>query len=238
MVAGRLFMTHALAIVLDCLLVLFVGIMALIGIKKGFFKGLVGVFGLILIVVLTAALSNVIAMLLDRAFGSTQTVIGWLTRYFNSFAGFKEVVKDGELAAAIAEKLGMPTYLVHLVVDKLVPVTVSEGQTISQALAATFGPLFMNFVVGTILFISQSLLLSVCTKLFTKAVEGVPMLNYSNGFLGMALGVIKGMIIVALVAYVLSFIPYDKVQSVISQSAIFSKISEYVVPRLSLVFMP
>lgn len=225
------------SLALDCLMILFIAIMAVVGMKKGFLKGLVGIIGVIAVTMLTALFSGAVAGLLERTFGTTTAVTNFFTNYFNGFNGFDAVVTQEELATVISEQLGMPVYLVHLFVNKVFAVTVTEGQTVAQALASSYAPMAMEFVVGTVLFIAMTLLLSGITKLFTKAVGAVPMLNYSNGLLGFLLGVLKALVIIALVAYLLSMLPYEKVQTLIDGTTYFSKISEYVVPRLAMIFM-
>lgn len=224
------------AVCLDCVLVLVIGILALIGMKKGFFRGLVGIFGIALVTLVSVMFSGVVSNALNNAFGTTDALTNFFTNYFNGIGGFGEVVAADQLEEVIATTLNMPVYLVHIVIYKLFPVTITEGQTIAQILGSSFAPMLMDFVVGTILFIVATLILNSCTKLFTQAVDKVPMLSYSNGLLGMLLGALKGLIIVVLIAYILSFLPYSTVQTAISESALFSRVSEYFVPRLALLF--
>jgi uncharacterized membrane protein required for colicin V production len=227
-----------MSVILDLAAVLFILIITLIGAGKGFLKGLVGIIGIVLAIVVAYFLATPCANLLETLFHTTTALTTKFTNYFQGFEGLNQVAGDASLAQAMTDNLHIPSALSEFIFGKVIVITgYDTSMTFAQIFGKTFAILIMQAASAVVVFIIFSILLSILVKILTAAFKHVALLGYANTFLGLLLGAVKGLIILCLVIFVLYLIPYEKLQSILSETVFIQYVENLlvkVVPAVTL----
>jgi uncharacterized membrane protein required for colicin V production len=212
--------------------------MTLIGAGKGFLKGLVGIIGIVLAIVVAYFLATPCANLLETLFHTTTSLTTKFTSYFQGFEGLNEAVGDSSLAQAMTDNLHIPSALSEFIFGKVIVVTGYDStMTFAEIFGKTFALLIMQAASAVGVFIIFSILLSILVRVLTRVLNCVALLGYANTFLGLLLGAIKGLIVLCLVIFIMYLIPYEKLQSILSETVFIQYIENLlvkVVPAISL----
>lgn len=231
---------QTLSIVIDAIVILAILVFAFMGASKGFFKGLIGFIGLGLSLLVAYFLAAPTEGIMEIGFSSTTAITNGLRGYFDGLEGFTTVVEDGQLqesiVTAMQQGLNVPEFLATFIWNKvLITVTGYAGLTVSEILSTVFAKIIMELICGTVIFFVMLIAISIITKIFTDLINKVSMLGYFNTVLGLLLGALKGVIVVMMVAAILTFIPAENVQNIVSQTTVFSALSQTTVQILSFI---
>ena len=164
---------------------------ALIGLKKGFFKTLVGVIKSVLSFIASLFLCKPIASILIK----TSLGTGIETKLFDAFTEkggiFATSITEsnkGELVSNALTQINIPSIL-HEYITKLVsdyiPVT-GEGVTVASALSSTIAYYIMVVIAFILIFIVVSLLCLLLKKVFA-ILEQIPIISSLNKIFGFVL---------------------------------------------------
>ena len=176
--------------------------------RKGFIKA---VFGLVISVASIAVAflcADMVTELTDGAFGLQDTIVNGLSTTFAGW-GLNFDVSQGGVQDALSSNSffkAMP-YLVKVVMEKLPTVDSETVVYLNEHLASVVGVFATNVVVGIALFVLCRLVLSFVEKILTSLVEHITLLNALNTLLGATVGLLKGVITVALLCMLFTTLP-------------------------------
>ena len=183
---------------------------ALIGLKRGFFKTLVGVIKSVVSFIASLFLCKPIASILVK----TSLGIGVQTKLFDAFTEkggiFSTAITEsnkGELVSNALTQINIPEIL-HEYITKLVsdyiPVT-GEGITVANVLSSTIAYYIMVVIAFILIFIVVSLLCLLLKKLFA-ILEQIPIISSLNKILGFVLNGALGVLTVFIISFVLTMV--------------------------------
>ena len=201
-------------LIIDVVGALFVAIFALKGLKKGFGQMFVKTFGTILSLLFAALLCGAVAELLESQFSLVSTVSdkigGVLT---NAFGDTVMNTTLDEVANGKLEELNLSGFLlqiIHLVVDDagLPPET-----TLNTVICPTFAYYIVMIISAIVLFIIFKIIFKIIGKIF-ESLHSITLLAIVDELLGLALGLITGVIYLELIIMAMGVIPVEIIQNV------------------------
>ena len=196
--------------IVSIIYVVIILLFALIGLKRGFFKTLIGV--------IKSVLSFIVATFLCKPFASllVLTPLGEvtntkLTEAFTEKGGiFATSITEsnkGELISNALTQINIPSilheYFIKLVAD-YIPET-GEGISVASALSSSLTYYIMLVIAFILIFIAVSILCLLLKKVFAL-LEQIPLISSINKFLGFVLNTALGVLFVMVISFVLTMV--------------------------------
>ena len=208
-------------LILDLAVVIVFLIFAFIGAKKGFLKGIVGMVGTILAIIITYQFAEPFTQFMEEQFGLTTTISSWLESFLNQNELFRVELSDEGISKAL-ESLGLPEFLSSMVMDVIAQTEITGAPTISQAVAPALGGIISSTVCGGVLLFGSSLLLKLVSALLSGIFDKIPVLGGINRFLGFVLGCVKALVLIYIVLGILSVLPITELHTLLNQTTIIA----------------
>ena len=202
--------------IVDIVLYALILIFGIIGLSKGFIKSLMGLITVLVAFFLTTQLvapaTGLLTDLLPDGFmaGIEDKIVAFVEGKVPSSANIPTGGYTEEAIVTMLGELGLPGFINNMIAPTLVEyfadvTTVSA----SHAIATYLITLLQNVVVGFVVFILVLIVLHMLGFLFGKMFK-FPGLNVVNRLLGLAFGVLKGVVIIWAVLYVVSLLPFSE----------------------------
>lgn len=204
----------SLPLIIDIVGVAFIAIFALRGLKKGFGQMFIKTFGTILSLLFAALLCGAVAEFLENQFSLvsklSDSLGGALTNVFGD--GVMNTTM-AEVAEGKLEQLNLSGFLlniIHMVVDDagLPPET-----TLNTIICPTFAYYLIMILAAIVLFIIFKILFKIVGKII-EGLHSVTLIAMVDELLGLALGLITGILYMEIGIVVLGIIPVEFVQSI------------------------
>ncbi len=191
----------------DLLILAFFLLCVFLGYKRGFIKTFFGFFGKVIAFVLTAITAKPLAgyvsghifypflkekFLADLTEKTGQTVASL------DFSDLPEICQE------ILARFGTDTASLS---EHLAKITVEGGESVAETASLWVVKPFADSLSYSVSFLALFLLFSIAIRILTKVlnlVSKVPGLNFSNRLLGIAAGVLEGLLLSVLISFVLS----------------------------------
>ena len=218
--AGAGFMEY-LPLILDIVLILFLLIVAIVGCKKGFLRGLVGLIGTIVAFVIAILCAAPVAEFVENAFGMTSGIAENLEGSLSDIDAFNVPMSDEGLTAALAE-LGLPGFLTDMILDVVAGLQIEGSPTVAQVVAPALAQMLAIAICGVVLFVVAAIVLNLLAGFLSKVLDKIPVVGAINHILGLALGLVKGLIVVYIILAVLSLLPVQSVQDTLAQTTVIN----------------
>jgi len=190
--------------ILDIVLICIIVITALVGFSKGFINTLLSFIGNLASIIAAFFLAKPLASLLNSWFGLSNAISGNLTSQISTF--FTEFTNAS--GSTILENHCSATGILKSALSYFIkPETIYESNTV---LSSNLGSLAGNFVTMAICMIIAYILIKLALYFLAKIFDSLK--NKSLAFsgldriLGLAIGVLKGLIFVAIVFVIASMI--------------------------------
>ena len=196
------------SLIADIVLVALLFLFAVYGLARGFASQLLGFLGGIICFVLAIMLAGQAQVFLQNTFGLTNTISKFyvenLPKVFDN--NMLNMTLE-ELQSYVGSNWGVPQFILKLLVDLLkggVPNTTLVIDTLAPALAY-----YTSVVAGFIfIYIVLRILLAIVVK-FIGNIAKVPVIGLFDRLLGMALGLVKGLITVLIVLSIINVLPFS-----------------------------
>lgn len=214
-----------LPLILDIAVVLFLLIFAIVGFKKGFLKGLVGLVGTVVAFIIAILCAAPLAEFVENNFGMTTGIANSIESALNGVEGFNVPLTDEGLSTALSN-LGLPGFLSDMIISVVSQLSIEGDPTIAQVVAPVIAGFLATAICGVILFIVSAILLNLFAGLLSKVFDKIPVIGAINHILGLALGLVKGLIFVYIILGVLSLIPVQGLQDVLAQTTVINWLYE------------
>lgn len=214
------------AIVVDVAVFIFFLVFAIMGFKKGFFRSLVGIISTVVAVFGAVYFAPSVVKFLEETFAVGTNLTKTITEMFAAKEGF-DLPFNQENLELFVTNMGIPSFLSGLVVSLLGDFENTAGKTVGEVLPASLSALAMNAICVVALFLLFTLLLWLVSKIFTKLLDSIPVIGALNRLLGMALELVKALIILYVVLMIVSLVPSQVVQDVIEATTLLKFFRDY-----------
>ncbi len=214
-----------LPLILDIAVIVFLLVFVIVGFKKGFLKGLVGLIGTAVAIVIAILCAAPLAGFLEDTFGMTTAISGNIENALNGVDGFTVPMTDEGLSAALAN-LGIPGFLSDMIIDVVAQLNIEGDPTVAQVVAPVIAGFLATAICGVGLFIVAAIVLNLLAGALSKLFDKIPVIGAINHILGLALGLIKGLIFVYIILGVCSVIPVQAVQDTLAETTVIQWLYE------------
>lgn len=214
-----------LPLILDIAVLVILLVVAIVGFKKGFLKGLVGLVGTVVAFIIAILCAAPVAEMVENGFGMTTSIANAVEGMLNGMEAFNVPLTDEGLSNALAE-LGLPGFISDMIIDVVSQLNIEGDPTIAQVVSPVIAGFISTAICGILLFIVSAILLNLFAGLLSKVFDKIPVIGAINHILGLALGLIKGLIFVYIVLGVLSVLPIQGVQDVLAQTTVINWLYE------------
>ena len=214
-----------LPLILDVAVLVILLVVAIVGYKKGFLKGLVGLVGTVVAFIIAILCAAPVAEMVESAFGMTTNIAGAVEGMLNGMEVFTVPLSDEGLSTALGE-LGLPGFIADMIIDVVAQLNIEGDPTIAQVVAPVIAGFISTAICGILLFIVSAILLNLFAGLLSKVFDKIPVIGAINHILGLALGLVKGLIVVYIVLGVLSVLPVQGLQDVLAQTTVINWLYE------------
>ncbi len=195
-------------IVIDVLIIAFIAVFALIGLRKGFFKSVLSLFSTVVVVGISIFCAGFVAKLVNKIYDFTGLIGGKLCK---SIAGMNEFysipIENGVSGADIVNQIpaGTNGFLKKLMSYVLKPLSAAkiEGSTVAEIVSGSFASIIMLLISAVLLFILIKIVLAIVSKFFDNITRN-RVFGATNKLLGAGFGAVKGTIIVVVFTIVLT----------------------------------
>ncbi len=208
-------------LILDLAVVIIFLIFAFIGAKNGFLKGIVGMMGTILAIIITYNFAEPFTQFMENQFGLTTTISSWVESFLNQNELFRVELSDEGISKAL-ESLGLPSFLSSMVMDVIAQTEITGAPTVAQAVAPALGGIISSVLCGGALLFGSGLLLKLASALLSGILDNIPVLGGINRFLGFVLGGIKALVLIYIVLGILSVLPITELHTLLNQTTIIA----------------
>lgn len=218
--------------ILDLALIAVITAAVLIAKKRGFLKSSYNVLSLIITAVLIFTMQEPFCEYLSSSKLGAAVRENVSKQVMGTAEGeFSEIddVEDAETAVKVGEMMGLPTFLMDFLDDKLEKQTKAVEEMKNDALAVltdTVTEVILKIISIALLFI----LVRLCVFLllhFLDALFKLPVLNGINSFLGMIVGAVNGLLIVYVACALLTLLAPTESLSAISEAVDKTLIMKY-----------
>ena len=191
--------------VLDIIVLVLIGFLAVIGAGKGFTKTVFGVVATILAVVVASLLASEVGKIFYSLSIAGPTwgksiADGFYSSLSQSGSAFTQVPEGGytsQNVSSLLQEAGIPAILSNLIAPTLSQSLVGYGEI---ALVDVVAPILANFVLTAFAFVLLYVIVwsvvNAMAKSLTKAINSFSLAKSIDSLLGLALGAIKGVLIV------------------------------------------
>lgn len=189
-------------------------IFALWGLMRGFTKTFFSVFGTMLGLLFAVLLSASATNFLESKFSLVSNAGEWLEGFLNGIIG--EDVMSATLEQATQERLsqaGVAQFLVDIIVSAKNDGSLPMNTTLNQIICPTFGYYLVQIGAVVVLFIIFKLIFFLISEIVKKLYKFKP-IAWIDKLLGLALGVLHGIINIELIIMVISILPIEICQNV------------------------
>lgn len=217
--------TETIAIVLDVALLVFFLVFAIIGFKKGFFRSLVGVVSTVVAVAVAVYCAPYVANALENAFQVCTKLTQTFADKFSSAEGYNVAYSEDALSALVTA-VGVPAVLAKTVISVLGTPENAAELTVGEVFTSSLAKLIVNAACVVGLFLLCTLLLWLISKIFTKLLDHIPVLGSLNRILGMALELVKALIILYLILALVGMIPSEAIQNAIDATVVLKALRD------------
>lgn len=185
---------------------------AISGVKHGFVKTFVKVFGTIISLLLAVMLCSKCALFLEGQFGFitliTEKVSGVVTNIFG------ETVANTTLNDAVESylsELGLSGWLIKIIMQTKADGSIPMDTTLNQIISPALSFYIACGISIVLLYIIFKILLFILGDL-TEKFSALNILGATNKILGLALGIIRGIIIIQISIIIINIIPLGFMQ--------------------------
>lgn len=228
--------------IIDLIVVLYLLIMALIGIKRGFVKMLFKLFGTLAIIIGAVLLAPIVGQALIEPIGhfvqapiaewmsglTTESGIEIFTQTFN----WGDPAVQSELLPMALSAMGLPNFLSGIIVDLGIFTSMLEGAgnvALIDVLPAGITAIAMTVIAFVILLIALAVVVFFIKRLLTNLTE-FSLFGGINKILGCVFGLVQGYLVVSVLLAVVSYIPapgiLETIQTQIDTSYVVKLLAE------------
>lgn len=197
------------AYVVDGIALVVVLVCAVASARKGFVRCLFGLLSTIAALVVAFLLMKTVVSATDGLFGLQGVIETAATNGLSKLTGFDVDISSAGLEASLQGKL--PSFLIALVAENFGSAELPLGTTAAMVVGETLGSLAVNLIAWLALFILTKLVLRVVRNIVSSIVEKLPIVGALNSLLGLAVGVLQGVLIVSAVLAIVALIPAESV---------------------------
>ena len=172
------------------------------GFVNCFFSFISGFAALILAFVLAAPMLN----LTGGWFGIQDAITEPIVQSFAKRAAFNIDVSSVSLELALADKT-LPAFIKNAIIDAGVD-GVPQGTTLAMIAGQKIGAFTATLVSFAIVFVILKIGVKIVQRLVGSILPTLPVLGKVDGFLGLALGLIEGFVLVSCVIAVFAVLPF------------------------------
>ena len=202
-------MLSTIGIIIDIAVVLVLVIFALIGLKKGLFKTVLSLFSWVVCLAIAIFTAKYVAGWINGIYNFSGLIGGGIEKGFtnsNAFFGTAVSTFNGDKAALFSaiptEINGFVRELIHMVFNSVNLENVTADATVGAIMGSTLGHICMVVISGILVFIVLKIVVALLSKLFEN-IEKIKILGGLNKVLGLALGLIKGGLIIFAINFAL-----------------------------------
>ena len=219
-------------IVIDLVIIALVAILALVGLRKGFFKSVLSMVSTLVVIIISIIGARHLAGLINKIYDFTGLIAGKLCKSIAGMGSFySEIIPEDVSGKDIINSIPSDTngFLKKLMSYVLEPLSASEiqGTTVADIVSGAFASIIMSIIAGILLFIAIKIILSLASRLFEN-ITRIKVFGIANRIAGFAFGTLKGLIIVfvfAIVLTLLTVIPFinTKISPIIQDQTTVAK---------------
>ena len=208
----------------DIVILVILLIFLIIGIVKGFLKQVLDLIGTIVALIIAISFCRALA---DVVIQNT-AIKASIAPSIANFLGLPNELVDAETATASLQEANMPGFLIDAIVkyiSELNETTVDLSVIVSEALAE-YIIVFVAFIVIFIGVKLGALILKGVAALLKK----VNVINVIDRIAGLAVGLLKGLLLVYILLYLINIMAFDfmaVVQQQVNESVIANFLSKY-----------
>ncbi len=197
--------------IIDIVALAVIIVFAIIGLIQGFTKTFVSAFGGILALLLAGLLCGSMANFLEDKFSFITSVAGKLGGVMKNVFGEVVDIPVGDSSEAILTKQGVAMWLVKMIFS--IKEEVPPETTVNSIIC----PIFAYYVVVIISFVALFILFKILFALLSRIVKSLYVFKLvlaTDKILGLALGLVRGVIIVQILILVVNVIPISFFQNI------------------------
>ncbi len=206
-----------LGAIMDLIALIVIIAFTLVGLKNGFAKTFVSMFGTVLSLLFAALLCKVGANFLQKKYGLITTLSNWASGIVTNFFGDNIAnVTLGEASAELLASKNLSQWLIGLILSIKSKGTISNEVTLNQIISPVFG----YYTVLAIALIGFYILFRILFFLFGEIVKKahfIKVVGVTDTVLGAVLGFFHAIIILQFCIMIIQFIPFAFFQNIALQ---------------------
>ncbi|MBQ8504286.1 MAG: CvpA family protein [Clostridia bacterium] len=201
-----------MAYIVDIVLVAIFAVVIISSIKKGFFRSLFDLIGSIVAFILARILASSFA---PSVFGAVLEPVSeqYLASTLSDVGTTDYTTQVEQALSSIPESLSGIMQIMGISTDTIIEKVSSADlngdnlvESIMNTVVEPVGTAILQFVITAILAVVLIFVIRIVVKVFDKVISKLPVINKFNSLLGAAFGALRGIIIVAAVAMLISVV--------------------------------
>ncbi len=202
--------SSTVGIVIDVLIIAVIALLALIGLRKGFFKSVLALFSTLVVLIISIFCAGPFANLINKIYDFTGLIADKICDGMSSMGAFYvEEIPAGISGKQIVQSIpsGTNGFLKKLMAYVLNPLSAGdiEGATVAEIVSGAFASIIMLIISAILLFIIIKIILSIVARLFENITRN-RVFGATNKLLGFAFGAVKGLMIILVFTIVLTLL--------------------------------
>lgn len=182
-------------------------VFALIAARRGFVDCFFGFISTLVAVVVAFLLMKSLVRWTNGFFGLQSVIENACTGALSKIKGFDIDISSAGIAETLSGKV--PAFVIDVVVENIGNSEVPAGTTVAMTVAETLSSFAVTLIAWLVLFLIAKLLLRLVERVLSSIVENLPLVSGVNTLLGLAVGVLQGLLIVSGVIAVLALFPSE-----------------------------
>lgn len=173
--------------------------------RRGFVDCFFGFISTLVAISLAFLFMKTFVRITGGVFGLQGLIERGCTNALLKIKGFDLDISTQGVAELLSGKL--PKFLVNIVVENIANGDVPAGTTVATVVAQTASKYAINLIAWLLLFLLAKLFIRLLERVLTAIVSRLPIVGSLNSLLGLAVGVLEGVLIVSGVVAVFGLFP-------------------------------
>lgn len=215
--------------IIDVVAIAIIVLFSILGIKNGFVKTFVKVFGTIISLLLAVMLCSKCANFLENQFGLVSTITEKVSGVVTNIFG--DQIANTTLNEAVDSKLselGLSSLFTKIILEAKADTSIPLDTTLNQIISPALSFYIACGISIIVLFIIFKILLFILGDITSK-LGAFNLLGATNRLLGFALGLLQSVVIIQIALFIINIIPLEFMQKIsleISNSSVVSFIDK------------
>ena len=180
-------------------------VFAVVNARRGFVDCLFGFISTLVAILFAFLLMKTFVRITGGVFGLQGLIERGCTSALLKLKGFDLDISAQGITETLSGKI--PKFLINIVVENIAKGDAPAGTTVASVVAQTISGYAINLIAWILLFFLAKLIIHFLQRFLSVLVKKLPIVGSVNTLLGLAVGILEGVLIVSIVVAVFGLFP-------------------------------